>query len=1548
MQMPAEVENLNGRAAASDASKSKVDVKGSTCSAFCRPFAAVPHQLLFNYVGDIIRTAKVKKSLEVRDIPVHVDLQTAQLYERFDHAWASRKATNIKNVVRALCAGSWGSIVLTGVGYIISQGSQLAGPLLLGRIVGGLSCRETPGCAVADKTLYSFAIGLFIAPFIEAFVENYKNYELEKLGVIFRNTLMAAIYRKCLRLDNAAMATHSTGKIVTLMSNDAQKIQEVMMSIHMVWGSPLLIIAIVGLLYREVEWACFVGLAVMLLLVPITAIIGKRLGLYRREIVAWTDKRTSIMSEVVNGMRVIKFYNWEEPFKTNATSFRNEEAKRMLRIAWLQGAFGLVLFVGPVLVAVSSFAAYTVAGNKLTPKKVFTALPLFTLLRFPMGFLPSVLLALINCKVALTRILGFLSSTEVTDSDPGFSKAGTKGAVAIKDGSFKWDEDEDRQVTLRNINLNCAPGTLTMIVGAVGCGKSSLLGTLFQQITRRSGTVEIGGTLAYVPQSPWIMNDTVRENIVMGAEFIESKYKAVLTAAQLATDLEQFSNGDLTEIGERGITVSGGQKQRIAMARAVYADADIYVLDDPLSAVDAHVGSALFEDCLCGALRGKTVLLVTNALQHVHRADKLVWLVNGEIRKQGTYQEVNVDAEFVELVGSHVIAEGDDADGSEKGEKIAATRGAKGKAVAEVAVSGGKERGLTGNEDRNTGGIGGRVVASYVKAGGGLLWALPLVFAFACEQAVKTFTDYWLIFWTKDQFNIPLGAYIGLYLALALVFGAITYTRAITFAFGAVRAAVNLHTQLLAKVMMLPMSFFDTNPSGRVINRFSRDTEMVDAVLPLSLIQLGACVSNYLGIIVFICFAVPWFTVAIPPLSLAYVLLQRYYIPGARELQRLEAVVRSPIYTGFSEAVNGIVTIRAYAREAHFTRIEDNLIWSNGIVYLMQRAAAGWLSIRLDFLGLTVLTSAAMLAVRLNIEPGKAGLALTYALDLTKFLKFGARLASKAESDFNSVERMVQYLDEESEAEHGLPSDPDADEWPTHGKVVVRKIALRYRPDLPLVLKNVSFDVAPGQHIGIVGRTGSGKSTLMLAFFRMVELDSGDILIDSRSLSTLGLSVVRTSFSMIPQDPFMFSGSVRRNLDPIDQYSDADVWKAIERVELKPVIAGMDKKLDSPVADGGSNFSQGQRQLFCLARALLKRTRILMMDEATASVDLDTDVLIQKVVRTEFADCTVLTIAHRLNTIMDSDKVLVMDAGYAAEYDVPHKLLQDEHGIFTSLVNNTGANAARKLRNIANRSYGKLLDALHDNDGPVMKAAPGGKGEEDKAQTVASDLSIHSLQPAQPVAGDAEHVLKVASGNFPPASQLMVSAVSNLGEEEAKSASQDLQNFPPASQLMVSAVSNLGEGEAQAALQGPPATSHHVPVSSRNNEPFTMVDNLMAADMSGDLFQSAASSPVGSLPSSVLQQSAKAQPPLEWLGGSGSQGCPVRSKADLPSEMFITAPGSRLGSEPGSLSGSQPGITMYDNAAAGLISPPRSQDRDERRLLYTPKLDLKSEQERQK
>ncbi|KAG2498469.1 hypothetical protein HYH03_003722 [Edaphochlamys debaryana] len=1395
-------------------------------------------------------------------------VQTKHLYDQLEPAWEEQRKKPEPDLKIALLRGNVSQLVVTGILYLVSQACSLAGPLLLRRIVQGLQCeaaqRKIPvdiGCQPRGE-LYYYIIGLFLAPAIQTLCENQQMYLLYRLGTRMRNALMAAIYRKCLRLSNSALQAESTGRVVTLMSNDAQKLQDAMFAIHAMWGSPCYIIAVLTLLWFEVGWATFVGLGVMLAMVPATGTLAAKLGGLRREIMQWTDKRVGRMNELINGIQMIKFYAWESSFREAVLEARGQEARILRRTALWQGVFGLLLFYGPVAVALFCFGSWAIAGQTLTPAKAYTALALFSLLRFPMSFLPMLVTMIINAMIAIKRIGGFLQreETQMTQWDPKTTPAGN---VLIKEGVFSWDAPPDPSKpapppepvpkggkpgpggpggkpakggpkggkvadgkaeagkeggkeapepqpwapSLSGINLSAKPGSLTMIVGGVGSGKSSVLSALVGQMgPPLEGQMALGGSVAYVAQSAWIMNDTLQENVLMGAPMDPTRYRSALEVSQLGPDLAILPNGDLTEIGDRGVTLSGGQKQRVSIARAVYANADVYLLDDPLSAVDSHVGRALFEQVIRGVLRDKTVLLVTNALQYLPHADNVIWMEDGRERAQGPFaalqeQGLNIaelchdeaddmaDEEAAKQPGSEPetpakatsadkekdvaspAKEGDDAGSASTSTTtthsgladavVATVKDASSAAAsptpgvpggkeiagapAVVAVAGGKgagkggpsgrasvelraqealakaaanaalkqkvdsmvgtegkitytrqatdaNRNLTGIETRESGAISMDVVKLYFRSGGGIIYGIILLFLFALEQGARVYTDTWVGNWFGDKYDRSTGFYLGIYFMLGAVYGITTFLRSTTFLFFCVRAAVSIHNQLLDHTLRLPKSFFDTNPAGRILNRFSRDTDIMDSTLSASLIQFAGSVSTYIAILVVITIATYWFGIALVPLTIIYFTIQRYYIPSARELQRIESVTRSPIYSRFGEALQGVATIRAYRLETHFIAASDALMQVNANAFITQKLAAGWLACRLDMIGLAVLTLAGTLCIQGGIDPGMAGLALVYALDLTRFLKHGTNMASKSEADFNSVERIAQYLTPETEARPDTPPEVATTlpaDWPSHGAIAVEHLCMRYRPEMPLVLKGVSFNVAPGEKVGLVGRTGSGKSSLLLALFRMVEAESGRITIDGVDIATLGLWHLRSKMSIIPQDPFMFSGSVRHNLDPFDKATDEELWQAVESVGLKPAISALEDKLGAKVVDGGANFSLGQRQLFCLARAMLRKSRVLMLDEATASVDVDTDAQIQSALRLQFGEVTCLTIAHRLNTIMDADRVVVLDSGRVVEDGEPAKLLEKEQGIFTGMVDQTGRTSSRYLKSLA-RSVSQL------------------------------------------------------------------------------------------------------------------------------------------------------------------------------------------------------------------------------------------------------------------
>lgn len=1315
-----------------------------------------------------------KARLEPEDLYDEPTVNTKYLNSQFEPALEREMQKEKPDIKRALVAGNGKALILSGVLYGIAQACTLAGPILLQRIVSGLACQpyiDLPGSSCERKNkLYFYCIGLFLAPALQSLCENHQNYLLYMIGTRMRNTLMAAIYRKCLRLSNSAMQAESTGKIVTLMSNDAQKLQDAMFAIHAMWGSPCFIIAVIVLLWFEVGWATFVGLGVMLTLVPITGFLAAKLGGLRRCILKWTDKRVGLMSEVVNGIQMIKTYAWETSFTEDVMAARHEEAKILRITAFWQGIFGVLLFSGPVVVAIMCFGSYTIAGNELTAAKAYAALAYFSLLRFPMSFLPMLITMIVNALIAIKRIGGFLGRSESKMAEDGGEAKGSgqveAGVVHIEGGEFLWDEEAEK-LTLRDINIQALPGTLTMVVGSVGSGKSSILSALVGHINRRSGSVRLAGSVAYVAQSAWIMNDTVQENILMGADMDPERYMLALDVAQLKPDLEIFANGDLTEIGDRGITLSGGQKQRVSIARAVYYNADVVLLDDPLSAVDSHVGRALFEKCIRGPLRSKTVLLVTNALHYLPHADNIIWMDDGAIKGQGTYKQlVEQGLNIAEL--AHMDDDDADADDQETaGSKLAPpststaaatpadAEAAKRKALAspsmlvdekrkvvtspsmlpknkrrslEVVCSPGKitltrqaadkNRNLTGIEAREEGNLSMSVVKDYAMAGGGTFYLLLMLAFFGAEQAARVYVDRWIGVWFSNPYDRDNWFYLGIYLLLGFVYASCTFARSLNFLYTCVRAAVSLHNQLLTHVLRLPKSWFDTNPAGRVLNRFSRDVDIMDNTLCATLSQFLTCMASYIAILVVISIATVWFAIAIPVLTVIYIVVQRYYIPTARELQRIESVTRSPIYSKFGEALAGVTTIRAYRKEEHFTVVSDSLMEHNANAFITQKLAGAWLAMRLDFLGLLVLTGTGALCIAGDIDPGLAGLAIAYALDLTRYLKHGTNMASKSESDFNSVERIVQYLQPETEPAPDTSKellDKMDPEWPAHGAITVVNLHMRYRPDMPLVLKGVSFVVKPGEKVGLVGRTGSGKSSLLLALLRMVPYESGTVFIDGVDVSAIGVRHLRSRMSVIPQDPFMFSGSVRHNLDPFQKFDDDQLWRVLDAVSLKSVITELELKLEAPVVDQGANFSLGQRQLFCMARAMLRNSRVLMLDEATASVDLDTDNLLQTAIRKAFTECTMLTIAHRLNTIMDSDRVIVMANGKAVENADPDTLLQADSGIFTGMVSQTGKSASRYLRGLASSAKIKRSDSL---------LAAGGGDSFTSATRLDGDLSV--------------------------------------------------------------------------------------------------------------------------------------------------------------------------------------------------------------------------------
>ncbi|KAJ3095768.1 hypothetical protein HDU97_006554 [Phlyctochytrium planicorne] len=838
------------------------------------------------------------------------------------------------------------------------------------------------------------------------------------------------------------------------------------------------------------------------------------------------------------------------------------------------------------------------------------------------------------------------------------------------------------RLAIKNINLTIPTGSLVAVVGAVGSGKTSFISALIGALKAHGDArVVFNGSVGYVPQQAWIMNATLRDNILFGLPFDQERYDRAIDVCALRKDLDVLAGGDMAEIGERGINLSGGQKQRVSLARLVYFNSSIVLLDDPLSAVDAHVGRHIFENCIQKELGKKTRILVTHQLHFVPQCDLVVTLKDGAIAECGTYNEL-IEAkvgrmicfkfsstgkgEFATLMQNYGgISQSDDSDDSE-GEGKADTRddSSAEKSKSKESLQKEEKKGqLIQAEERMTGTLKNSVLFTLAIAMGGPVFMTFLVITLVMTQIARIVNDLWLVQWTSRSIPGVSGlGYLWGYLGFGLSQAVFLFTYCALVSIGGMKAARHLQSDALARIMRSPIVFFDTNPLGRIMNRMSRDVDIVDNTLPDAVRMFSLT-----------------FATGIATFGL---------ILSARELKRMDSTTRSPVYALFSETFVGISTIRAYNVVDRFvTKIEDLIDTNNGCYYL-QLTAQRWLGMRLEFIGNILVLSTSLFSViqRDNVSAALSGLSLAYALQVTQLLSLCIRQYTEAEVQLVSVERLNHYAKNiDVEADEIIEDRRPPKEWPSNGEIAIKDLSMRYQESLPLVLKDVSLIVKPFEKIGVVGRTGSGKSSLMLALFRIVEAAGGSIMIDNIPIQKIGLRDLRSRLSIIPQDPLLFSGTVRSNLDPFSEHLDADLWDALERSSMKEAVAALDGGLDAEIQAGGENLSVGQRQLMCLARAMVRKPKLVVLDECTANVDLETDSLIQKSLRENLKDATILTIAHRLNTVIDYDRILVLDQGHVAAFDAPATLLSPGHEnqIFASLVDETGPANAAVLRSMA-------------------------------------------------------------------------------------------------------------------------------------------------------------------------------------------------------------------------------------------------------------------------
>ncbi|KAJ8577547.1 hypothetical protein ON010_g1657 [Phytophthora cinnamomi] len=1137
-----------------------------------------------------------------------------------------------------------------------------------------------------------------------------------------RAIAMDIVYRKALRLSCTARQAYTTGEITTLMSVDSERIFFAIINGPWIIVAPLAFIVtvvLIGVMFDGVSAAC--GAALLVIVLYTSMQLAEHIGDVQKELLLVAEERVKVTSEALQGIRVMKFYAWEESLATRVERIRAAEIKHYRKFHYLQITNTILLFLTPVFLGGLVMGIYVGINGTVTVTDAYTIINVVNITRLAVNMFPLAVASLSQASVTYRRMDAYLGCEEVNNTGATRSKLlmhADIGTISVRNAHFRWtptstaapdivvvnpangdvvaDEQthlaEAHEFSLEGVNLEIDPGSLVMIVGTVGSGKSSLLSALLGEMILVDGTVDVCGDLSYVSQESWIRNATVKDNILFEEEFDAEKYAAVLEATQLALDLHALPDGDRTEIGERGINLSGGQKARVAIARAVYhSNYDILILDDPLSAVDPHVAHAIFSRCIMGLAREKTRLLVLNSHYDLLRhADKIIVVQEGRVAGDGKHSDILAHFPELRWVGTtmDVIDEHNDRAEAVKTKLSVPSATAvpvkkEQSLVPEHSKPEGNSSGLISSEDRVKGRVNGQTYKAYFDETGfnGVLVVFIIIAAYFAGQGMRVVVDWWQGHWAKEMENKSSDssyselAYGMWYFGFIVICAFVTIGRGLLMMESCIRSSKNLHNELFRRVLSAPVNlYFDVTPVGRILNRFSNDLDQMDSVLPQHYQSLFQSLGVFVGCLVVCALTSFWVGISYVPMLVIFVITGVYFKQTSREVKRLEGVTRSPVFNLFGETLNGLHTIRAFKMQDKFVALNKAAVDDNTSFYFTYWAAGRWLAIRLDWLSVLVIFVVTIYLVtsKGGTDLVVAGISLTYSLMLTSMIQWVVRAVDLTDNAMTSVERLLHFrnIPMEKDDTGCVPINEVA--WPGRGAIRFDNLCLRYRPDLPLVLRGVSMEIQPGEKVGICGRTGAGKSSLMIALFRICDFDSGSIAIDGIDIEKVRLHDLRRGLAIIPQDPVLYSGTLRDNLDPFGDYSDEAIWSVLQQVHLAATVTKWGTGLDFVISEKGDNLSVGQRQLLCIGRALLKDSRIVVLDEATANVDTTTDRLIQSTIQETFADKTVLIIAHRINTILHCSKIAVMDAGRVAEFGSPSALLQQPDSIFASLAGRSG------------------------------------------------------------------------------------------------------------------------------------------------------------------------------------------------------------------------------------------------------------------------------------